>query len=457
MHTLRYKVTIVAALAAMIALVPLPGVAGAAGHAPDCDPPPTPAVGATELASGTSMTRGEEISSPNGNQVLRFEDSGQLTFSQGGKVVWIAGTKGTDIARVGTVGDRVAMQSNGNLVLSRQLSKIRAVLWESGTAGSSGASLWVQDDGRAVIRAKDSGSELWSIGSVHEMPNYPPVPSAVELYPTEKLVPGEYVDSPNGDHRLMLYADGNLTLRSRGTTVWDSGTAGEGDVAELQRDGNLVIRTGGTLEAVWNSETDGSPGAVLRVQDDGRVVIREAMWDLSPGKPPMIVGYGKELWAVGAPIVRYNSLGPDTVLDPGDSAYSPDGCQRLTLQPNGNLELRRWTDKAQSYNVLLWESRTAYSRAGDYYARTELLIMQRDGNLVQYQVVSGHPTRFSAIWHAGTHGNAGAFLAIQNDGRIAIRGADGSELWSAGMEKGSELWSMRVPVGDASILYWPAD
>ena len=452
MHTLRYKVTIVAALAAMIALVPLPGVAGAAGHTPDCDPPPIPAVGATELASGTSMKRGDEISSPNGNQVFRFEDSGQLTFRQGGRIVWIAGTKGTDIAR-GGVGDRVTMESNGNLVLSRQLSKVRAVLWESGTAGSPQASLWVQDDGRAVIRA-ENGSELWSIGSVNEMPNYPPVPSAVELYPTETLVPGEYVDSPNGDHRLMLYADGNLTLRSRGTLVWDSGTAGEGDVAVLQTDGNLVIQAGGTLAAVWNSGTNGSPGAVLRVQDDGRVVIREARWDLSLG---IITGYGRELWAVGAPIVRYNSLGPDTVLDPGDSVYSPDGCQRLTLKTNGNLELRRWTDASQKHSTLLWESRTAYSRAGDYYARTEFLIMQLDGNLVQYQVVSGYPTRVSAIWHTGTHGNAGAFLAIQNDGRIAIRSADGSELWSAGMAKGTELWSMRAPVGDDSTLYWPAD
>ena len=455
MRILRYRAIAVAVLAVSVALVQA-GTVGAQTAGPVCDPPPPPIpqpVKANELASGEKLEKGESIASPNGYAKLEFEEGGNLVFRVAGKALWKSGTPNTD-------GEQVKMQKNGNLVMSRVSTPIQAIFWHSDTAGSPGAVLRVQNDGRAVIRAVKFnkagkriglGAELWWINP--DPPPEQPVP-ATEIAAPSVLVPGSYVDSPDGKQRLSFQEDSNLVLYRGGKAKWQSRTVGKGDVVQLQNDGNLVMRRGGTLAPVWHSGTAGSPRAVLRVQNDGRVVIRAVKFN----KAGKRIGLGAELWSIGSvppppppppPVVRYNALMAGEALHPGQSISSPDGCQVLTLEHDGNLVLHRNGKNRKA----LWNSGTSYVRAQDALARSETAAMQSDGNFVLYQYLPGRPTPLAVIWHSRTHGSKGAYLAVQDDGRAVIRSAKGAELWSAGLARGTDLWSLGLPVGDARIKY----
>lgn len=94
--------------------------------------------------------------------------------------------------------------------------------------------------------------------------------------------PGRSVSSDTA--RLVMQTDGNLVVYDEhGRGRWASHTEGTGYRADFQTDGNFVVYTKGTpRRAVWSSGTGGHPGARLRVQDDGNVVIydgSQAIWN----------------------------------------------------------------------------------------------------------------------------------------------------------------------------------
>jgi hypothetical protein len=102
------------------------------------------------------------------------------------------------------------------------------------------------------------------------------------LYPGQFLYPGgPVVSSPNRDFQLALRADGDLVeYGPRGDRVWESYTGGRGVIyATLQTDGNFVLyghpHADGSLNPIRGFGTDHHPYDVLRVQDDGNVVIYE--------------------------------------------------------------------------------------------------------------------------------------------------------------------------------------
>ncbi len=149
------------------------------------------------------------------------------------------------------------------------------------------------------------------------------------------MVHGDVIYSPTRNCKLVFEPDGNLVLygidvldppaditkASYSKVLWESATSGSGGShVSMQNDGNLVIYSGGippppsglgssanysmvgpqgstwltgikvtieideTIElarnvatgAVWASDTPGNPGAYLRVQDDGNLVIEAA-------------------------------------------------------------------------------------------------------------------------------------------------------------------------------------
>jgi hypothetical protein len=98
-------------------------------------------------------------------------------------------------------------------------------------------------------------------------------------------------------------------------------------------------------------------------------------------------------------------------LNPGDTRYSPNGSQALTMQTDGNLVLYA------PGHVAIWESHT------DGHAGS-ILIEQTDGNLVV--VAPGNVS----IWWTGTSGHPGTVLQVQDDGN-AVQYAPGHvAIWS---------------------------
>jgi hypothetical protein len=73
---------------------------------------------------------------------------------------------------------------------------------------------------------------------------------------------------------LVFQGDGNLVLYDKkGTALWWSGTIGRGAKTVFQADGNLVVYTQDGQTA-WASQTMGHSGARLVLEADGNVTIR---------------------------------------------------------------------------------------------------------------------------------------------------------------------------------------
>ncbi len=114
-------------------------------------------VGAT-LGVGAQLVRGQALCSPNGTYALTLRSDGNLVLSAGSQITWQSGVLG---------GTRLVLQRGGNLVIYEGSS----ARWSSKTAGKSGATLSLQDDGVAALRHQ--GKVIWSVGGRDLCPTNP--------------------------------------------------------------------------------------------------------------------------------------------------------------------------------------------------------------------------------------------------------------------------------------------
>jgi hypothetical protein len=306
------------------------------------------------------LTPGQSVYSPNGQFSLTLDSGGNLA-ERGpyGDQLWASGTDGAPVIEA-------ILQTDGNLVLYGPANADGSAhpVWASNTAGHPNDVLRVQDDGNVVIYAF-GGFPLWSTGTAG---------ADASLY----LTPGQSVSSPNGQFVLKLESGGNLVeFGPYGDEVWSSGTDGKVVIeAILQTDGNLVLyglnNTDGSTNPLWASNTPANEGDVLKVQDDGNVVLYDSI--------------GFSIWAT-------NTVGVDAglYLTPGQSYYL--AIDRLTLETNGDLVLYG------PFGNMIWDSGTN----GTYVIEA---ILQTDGNLVLY---GPNNTDGSAnpVWASNTAGYQG--------------------------------------------------
>lgn len=66
-----------------------------------------------------------------------------------------------------------------------------------------------------------------------------------------------------------------------------------------------------------------------------------------------------------------------------------------------------------------------------------VLLMQPDGNLVQYG------DGFRALWYTGTQGNPGAYAAFQGDGNLVVYASNGRALWNSGVRPGANRFALQ--------------
>jgi hypothetical protein len=85
-----------------------------------------------------------------------------------------------------------------------------------------------------------------------------------EIQPGEGLERGEAFTSCDAATELKMTDGGELELRTNGNLTWSSGTDGVGVTAVLGSDGNLVVYDA-DMEPVFETATNGHPGAVLRL------------------------------------------------------------------------------------------------------------------------------------------------------------------------------------------------
>jgi len=217
------------------------------------------------------------------------------------------------------------------------------------------------------------------------------------LRPGEQLSVGQALVSADGSQALVLQADGELALfGADGSLRWASGTAVEGAVLSVAADGDVVL-AGPDGSVVWRTETSGSPGARLVLQDDGDLVVRDAQDAVR--------------WDSGT-VVRPSILPPAGSLGPGQSLSSPDGRHTLVVLDDGDV-------------TLLGPDGTSRWSAGTHEPGS-VLELGTDGNLT---VVDPHGHR---AWRTRTAGHEGASLVLQDDGDLVLFDSAGEPLWRSG-------------------------
>jgi len=114
-------------------------------------------------------------------------------------------------------------------------------------------------------------------------------PSSIKssLKAGETLFTGRYLSSPNGRYFLKMEPNGGLVVfdNNLSSVIWKTRIISNmsthylsyTSTCTLDLDGNLVLRLWGyyanTSSIYWNSNTSGNNGAVLNMQDDGKLVI----------------------------------------------------------------------------------------------------------------------------------------------------------------------------------------
>ncbi len=227
--------------------------------------PTTPSAGADTLRGGQTLSAGQALRSANGRFQAVMQGDGNFVVYDGTRAAWASNT-------AGRTGVRAAMQTDGNFVLYQGTTP----LWHTQTNGRAGAVLTLNDAG--VLAVLLNGATLWSSqgGSPSPTPTPTPTPAPTSGVTQVKggttLAANASVTSPNGRHKLVMQADGNLVLYSSGAAAWATGTNGRTNVkAVMQADGNFVLYQGAS--PLWATNTDGRAGAVLELRDDGALAV----------------------------------------------------------------------------------------------------------------------------------------------------------------------------------------
>lgn len=230
-------------------------------------------LGGSSLSPGQKMQANQYIESFNTRYVLLMQPDGNLVEygNDGFKVIWHSHTSGNP-------GAYATFQGDGNLVV---YAADGHALWNSGVRPGA-TRMTVQDDAHLVTYNASSKALWWSDVVI---------PDNAAFIGTEArgmvLIHGDqYLRSPDGRYSMKMQTDGNLVVYAPGH------------------------------KALWQSNTDGNPGAYLLIQTDGNIVVYSSA--------------GKALWYSG---VRPNA------------SY-------VIMQSDGNLV------QYNSSNAALWNTNT---------------------------------------------------------------------------------------------------
>lgn len=237
-----------------------------------------------------------------------------------------------------------------------------------GRASNDGGATWFSESVRRGYYVETLSSEL-------------PPDTCGALLSGHSLAPNAYLQSCNGQHKLVHQLDGNVVLYNGSKVDWATHTPGPTtSTFVMQGDGNLVLYA--ATGPLWASNTAGNPGAWLTVRDDGLLMI--------------VAKDGKALWVEGCGL-----LGPNSRILQGKEIRSCDRRSALQHQTDGNVVLTRDGVPAG------WATNTVNQVTREFR-------MQDDGNLVLYG------PNGEVRWASDSQGNPNAWLRVQDDGKLIL-------------------------------------
>ena len=179
----------------------------------------------------------------------------------------------------------------------------------------------------------------------------------------------------------------------------------------MQTDGNFVLYNAGG-QALWSSVTSGSGAGIVRVQDDGNLVLY-ALTQVAGGvhAPPSVGPFPPQSCKIGT------LLHAPEFMFAGQCITSPSGQYFLYVSPSdGNMFIY---DLAHGTGT--WNAPGTPGHPGDF------LNFQPNSNLVVYDS-SGS----TALWQTATTNSGATLLDMEDDGRILLW----RPVWSSGTSHG---------------------
>ena len=341
----------------------------------------------------------------------------------------------------------------GSIVQWNGDTKAQKTAW---LVGSDGHRRWISDlptysclQGAGIKGPFEESSA--TLDEYINLDNVWAVCGAVTMGTDSELELNTYLKSTNGA-RLTLTSGGLRTVDSTGTTRWAPG--GSGNRLILQEDQNLVLYSGNTQ--VWTSNTAGSGAIWLSLRDDGSFALfnkanqevwhspiqdaswykeRIVQWDRDPAaqKSSWLVGAdGNRRWIPDLPTFQcLQGAGKGNSL-----SVSSD---LLNLLPNLNNVWATCGGTQIGVNGSL-ESSTKMV-AGSY-----TLVMQSDGNLVEYNSSGG------VVWASGTNGKGAVQLILQSDGNLVLYNQSRGAVWTTGTNGQAPGWLILGSDGNLKLF-----
>jgi len=250
---------------------------------------------------------------------------------------------------MGQAVSHATLQSDGNFVIS---SPDNTALWSTQTSGTTIDTGLLQPDGNFVLY-----SQIWSVGT-YVAPSgvfipYDSCRIADELLAGQTLASNSCIESQSGQYMVLMQSDGNFFIynRSTGVVTWAANTYGHpGAYGVMQTDGDFVIYSAsGTF--LWHSGTSGQGGKILRIINDGRLIIYKDFWQSGTSNPSAISS------SMSAPSCGSAGvgLGWSSVIQTGSCLVSYNGRFELLMQTDGNLVLY---DRSTTPATATWSSNT---------------------------------------------------------------------------------------------------
>jgi hypothetical protein len=300
-----------------------------ANLAPTPAAPPACASGTTLLAPGQGLIAGtsqSEILTCGGQYWLAMQTDGNLVLYQApmpsaptATPLWASNT-------VGSFGDRVVMQGDGNLVIYTPAGN---AVWSSGTGGHPGVRLAINGTVLSILDDVNLRN-LWSTGG-------PTAPSTCgRMNAGQGLAPGASVVSCNGRYVLMMQYDGNLVLSdTMGGAIWSTGTAGNLIFASVTLNG-LFVYAPYTALPLWQSSPTPSGTLIstwVELADTGNMtVVNRYRTTFNPLTQTRTL-YSTNTASTGSNLLA--SFASDQSWTPPTATYAMNGLELINRQPVG--------------------------------------------------------------------------------------------------------------------------
>jgi hypothetical protein len=201
---------------------------------------------------------------------------------------------------------------------------------------------------------------------------------------------------PGGNCVYFNWNENSVQLTNLPNTQSSPCAAPPQPYATMQTDGNFVIY-GPAGDALWSTQTAGSGGAIIKLQDDGNLVIYSEVWQAGTYATPSPGPFPAASCSIGTALHAPQDLLANQCI------VSPKGQYFLLMgSPAGPLFIYD-----QAHGVGTWGA--PGSQNGGVRAS-----LQSDGNFVVYNSSN------VALWNSATYGTGVTLLDMEDDGRIIL-------------------------------------